>query len=387
MTAGVIIAIIITAIVALVIGFFIGSSRREYGDIAEIVKMSADFDFTADADLEYLAGKSGNIGYLAGNVLKLNKNLKAFAADVDTACEGIASNVTRLSDTTGRLSQGSDDNSSTAQQLAAAMQETAASTQTMSEAMQNVKNDAEDIEKVTADGLIVTKEIQNKAQNLELQVAKMRSDTDELYADVKKRSEEALAQSKAVEKINDMANAIMDIASQTSLLALNASIEAARAGEGGRGFAVVAEEIGKLAGQSSETVSGISGIVKDVHNAVDNMSECLETLNEFLDKKVAKDYDQFIDVSQQYNNDAHVFQVSLQDIHYLVENLTGTVDDVANNLEGINATVGESAEGITDIAHKTTDMVEYSSQSNKLVGESAAACDRLSSLTGRFRVK
>jgi methyl-accepting chemotaxis protein len=70
------------------------------------------------------------------------------------------------------------------------------------------------------------------------------------------------------QRIDDIISSVSEIATQSNLLALNASIEAARAGAHGRGFAVVADEVRSLSQQSTNAAKQVRVILGEVQSAM-----------------------------------------------------------------------------------------------------------------------
>ncbi len=91
-----------------------------------------------------------------------------------------------------------------------------------------------------------------------------------------------------IDKISEIVDIVQKVASQSNLLALNASIEAARAGEAGKGFAVVADQVRQLSSNTSESAEDIVKYVNELKNDIDrlaiSMNETTSKLSDGNDK-------------------------------------------------------------------------------------------------------
>ncbi|MBQ1871320.1 MAG: methyl-accepting chemotaxis protein [Lachnospiraceae bacterium] len=373
--------IVIAVIISYILGMIITAPIKK---VTTVVEKTSDFDFTDIEGLDVFLKRKDECGVIMRAVVDMRKALRGILGDISSVSHQINYNVGELAGAGREVNSICTDNSATTEQLAASMQETSATAESIGNSVDSMKSAASEIKDLSVKGEGLAREIMERAEGLKKSTEEATARTKTMYKDVKIKTDEAIEDSKSVNKINELTEAIMAISSQTSLLALNASIEAARAGDAGRGFAVVATEIGNLADQTSSTVANINEIVSEVNEAVAKMTRSLGDTVDFLENIVIKDYEQFTDVSIQYNNDADTFQNSMQTIEGEVRSLNDAIDAISVSVNGIVDTVSEAATGVNDIAEKTTDVVVKTSKNNDLTYDCEQNVKKLTDIEKMF---
>lgn len=383
--------ILIGFVVALVLSLCIGLCFSLYvtkplKTVTDIIQSTADLNFQSNDTIHQLCKRKDETGKMALAVQNMQQHIRELVMQIESASGTLRDNIQRLEHTTNDVDGLSVDNSATSEELAASMEETAASTDLIAQNISQITSLANEINALSVSGVNNARAVQERAAALRDKTIQATEQTNRMYEEVNSQSQKALSQAGAVNKINEMTNAITDISSQTNLLALNASIEAARAGEAGKGFAVVASEIGNLANQTLETVANIDSIVGEVVNAVENMAACLKDSTEFLEHTVLSDYQEFAEVSEQYTDDARTFDESMGQIQDSITNLTDSMTGIGNAIMEINATIGEATEGVNTIAESSAKMKDGVSDSLGQMQTSIDSIQHLDQVVEKFSI-
>jgi methyl-accepting chemotaxis protein len=172
----------------------------------------------------------------------------------------------------------------------------------------------------------------------------------------------------SIQKIDQIANVIKEIADQTNLLALNAAIEAARAGEQGRGFAVVADEVRKLAERTSSSTQEISGVINSIRAETDSAVNAMGNI-EIEVKKGAELSQQTGDVLKQILAAASKATLSVGNIVSSTKEQASSTENVARNLDEIAVVSEQNESDIENVGHMAEEVESIAAELQHLIGQ------------------
>lgn len=378
---------IVSILVSGVIGIFVsGGIAKPIRQLTNVITQTAQLDFKPTADGSKLRKQKDEIGIMAREIHQMRRILKGMVEQMSETERAILGNVDNLDAIMKENSTRAEDNSAATQEMAAGMQEASANTAQIVQNIEEVKRNSEQIYQLASDGEANSREIYQRAGDMERISQESSDKTNHMYEVMKDKTNLAIEQSRAVQRINELTEDIKNISSQTNLLALNASIEAARAGEAGRGFAVVASEIGTLASETLRTVDNINSIVDEVNTAVSNMTDCITTMMQFLEMTVLTDYNVFLESGSQYRIDADSFIKVMREVKEAVEVLDHYITQIVTSVEDINDTVSQSSNGINVIAEKSSETESTTIEGYTKLQESRETIETLRSIVEQFQI-
>lgn len=266
---------------------------------------------------------------------RLDQNVKMIHSGIQTSNEATEGIV----DAVNELSKGSLHIAESVQSTAEAMKNVGESILSIAESAVVTEKEAQEIETISSEA----------KNNLSLLMDASKN-TVTISEDVVTGIGEA---NEAIEHIRNAADAITSIASQTSMLALNASIEAARAGEAGAGFSVVAGSIQALAGESDRSAKEIQTIIDEIIEKSQNNVQLANQIKEAVDSEG----DALATVSDSFDRVNDRINITVDTIHNISKEIDALNQDKEKVLEEVHDLSVVSEEN-TASCQETTDSIK-----------------------------
>lgn len=299
-------------------------------------------------ELEVIAG---NMNAFLAQIRALMKNVAQSTKDILSTGEIMSITVrdnteimAGMNDEIAAISDNMKDSASSSESLSRSLSESAGH---IAEFARNVDSICSEVQQANESAQITSAMAKQNRKNAMDSITVLQERMQKASEDVRK-----------IEHVRKIAEEIGTIASQTRMLSLNAQIEAARAGEMGAGFAVVAAEVGNLSNDIDQAVTEINTINGQVLAAVGTLTEVLEEMIRFVSVDVAKDYDSFATLGEEYGSTTDTIRTQMMEIGAQSGQISEAIAAINASVQSITATVAGTADSANDMAASTGQIAE-----------------------------
>ncbi|MDD5936610.1 MAG: methyl-accepting chemotaxis protein, partial [Clostridiales bacterium] len=372
----IVICVLSLIFVSVIIVLIARGISKKIKKVEELAKALSDGDFTTES-LEI--NTEDEIGQMSRALNTMYDNNKKIITDISGHAQSIDCSSQKLSDSANNLTKEFNDIEIYLSHVNEDMMSASAATEEVNASTEEVNASVNILANATSDSRHMAAEIQNRAKEIGENAKISYDNAIELSVAYEKRLQDSIDNAKVVTDIEKLAAVISGIAEQINLLSLNASIEAARAGESGRGFAVVAAEIGKLANETATAVGQIQGTIQTVQGAFTGLTEESSSLLSFIQQTVTPDYEKFVGIARQYQEDAVAIQTNANNIFEMSESVRTIMNEVSSAIQSVaestqntaenSGKVMEAADRIAGVVEEVSSMADMENQVSQELNE------------------
>ncbi|MFP8966178.1 methyl-accepting chemotaxis protein [Pokkaliibacter sp. CJK22405] len=345
--------IMISSVAALILAFLVGtwvvtSIRKPLRQFGQILGKVTEGDLRSRFDVS----RKDEFGQLGIQLNKLTSTLQEL--------------IVQMTGEADRLAVMAEENAAISEQSMSAVQDqkmqlTSAAT-AMTEMESTVQNVAEQAQYTM-----------NSVDNTKGLTDNVRSSVDRTLSSIHNQADQMKNASTATEQlqqysqnIGSILDAIVTIAEQTNLLALNAAIEAARAGEQGRGFAVVADEVRTLASRTQASTGEIQQMIEQMRGGISNVVQVINNSRKQSDECVEAASLAGSTLEEMVEAITHIRDLNLQ-IASATEQQSSTAQDISHNVLSISEAAERTAKGAERTAGSSSQMLELARNQRQLL--------------------
>ncbi len=369
------VAVVIILLSSVVIVYFSRTLAGAFKEEEKIIEQLAKGNLNVHVDEKFL-GRKDELGHTANALQELIHNLSGILNHIRQSSSELLESGNSLDEMAERVNANASEIGKAVEEISMGAVSQAEEIETASGQIMDmghvIENIVEDVDKLN-----VTSRAMKEAGDTSAEIMQhLAASTERTIGAIRKIGLQVYATNESAQKIREAVDIIASIASQTSLLSLNASIEAARAGEFGKGFAVVASEIQKLADESSNSAQTIT----DVINALLTESEMTVEIMKQVESIIADQREKLKATQNHFENVTTGINSSREDTSmiekrtHVCDSSRKTVVDVISNLSAL------SQENAASAQETTASMEELNATINLL----ADAANSLKGLSGQM---